>query len=123
MKLGLEQLVNAAYKAALPIRLADIVVKFGYDAIAATTTKVGIDRFYLARYTAIGTGAAFLVAGGAYFLKDPNFSLAAIVSSIYAFTLALATSKFKAYFLTQKEALSESYEGDIATMRFSAFLC
>lgn len=121
MKL-LEQIVGMAYKAALPIRLADTAVKFSYDAVAATATKFGIDRFDLARYTAIGTGAALFVAAGAYIAVGYiTLSFASTVAGIGAGALASMASKYRDYLLTPKDVLSESYEEGVQIMKFLRF--
>ena len=116
--MGLEQLLDLAYKATLPIRAIDKIIKLGYDALAAATTKVGIDRFDLAHYTAVGTGTAFIGAGATYiFAADLDLSFAATVASIVAFALSTQTSNYKDYFLTPRNSLHKSYEEGLAFTR------
>src|SRR3989338_428117 len=56
--MSLDKIVDAAYKAALPLRLVDKTIKLGFDAVAAASEQFGFDRYYLAK------GAGFFAATG-----------------------------------------------------------
>ena len=128
MKLELEKLVNAAYRVASPVRSLntklDSIVKLGYDALAATAANFGVDRFALARYTAIVTGATFAVAAVTYFVnREVTLSLSATVASIagFVFSVPAVTSDLRNYFLKPRDSLNKTLEEGVAGMKLLRF--
>lgn len=118
----LEQILDAAYKATLPIRVIDKTVKLGYDALAAATTRVGFDRFRLAGYAAAGAGIGAVITVAGYGVAG-NFGWAAFFGSVGVGYLVGATNakNMREYLLEPKKVLGYEIESILRFIRISRY--
>ncbi len=116
--MGLEKLVDIAYKASLPVRVIDNTIKWGVDAITTATAKVGYDRYRLAKYASIGVGiASAVIAVDAAVMQDyKNTAIYGLVSLIYFTRTKSNADRMRTYSPQPGDALN--YELELARKAF-----